>query len=133
MTYVFKIVSSPVGPLKLVASYNGLAAILWENDDPGRVPLGTLVEDPDNPILRTAAKQLDEYFAGKRKDFEVPLDFKGTLFQESVWTELRTMPFGKTRTYADIARAIGRSPASVDTATISIASEHQSNPAANDR
>lgn len=108
MTYVFKIVDSPVGPLKLVASYNGLAAILWENDDPNRVPLGTLIEDPDNPILRTAAKQLAEYFAGKRKAFDVPLDFKGTPFEESVWTELRTIPFGKTRSYADIARALGR-------------------------
>lgn len=130
MTYVFKIVSSPVGPLKLVASYKGLAAILWENDDPRRVPLGTLVEDPDNPILRTAAKQLAEYFAGKRKDFAVPLDFKGTSFQESVWTEPRTISFGKARAYADIARAIGRGPAGVDTATISIASGNPSNPAA---
>lgn len=108
MTYVFKIVSSPVGPLKLVASYKGLAAILYENDDPKRVPLGILVEDPDNPILRTAAKQLDEYFAGKREVFDVPLDFKGTPFQDSVWTELPTTPYGETRDYADIARAIGR-------------------------
>src|ERR1700754_5222411 len=112
MTYVYNFIDSPLGQLKLVASDKGLAAVLWENDDPRRVRLGPLVEDPDNRLLKEAEKQLDAYFKGKLKKFTVPLDFKGTDFQKSVWTALLTIPFGETRSYAEIARQIGRPDAS---------------------
>jgi len=112
MAYAYKSISSPVGMLKLVASERGLAAILWENDDPERVRLEPLVEDPTNPILIEAERQLASYFAGKLKAFDVPLDFKGTAFQKSVWAALLTIPFGETRSYGDIARQIGRPTAS---------------------
>ena len=112
MTYVYKFIDSPLGQLKLVASDKGLAAVLWENDDPRRVHLGPLVEDPDNRLLKEAEKQLDAYFKGKQKKFTVPLDFKGTDFQKSVWTALLTIPFGETRSYRDIARQVGN-PAAV--------------------
>jgi methylated-DNA-[protein]-cysteine S-methyltransferase len=108
MTYAFKTVATPVGELMLVASEKGLAAILWENDDPSRVRLGELVEDAANPILQAAGTQLNEYFAGTRTAFDLPLDFKGTPFQKSVWAQLLAIPFGQTRSYADIARAIGK-------------------------
>jgi len=56
--YSYKVIDSPVGELKLVASDQGLAAILWENEDPKRVRLGPLSEDPDNPILLETERQL---------------------------------------------------------------------------
>jgi methylated-DNA-[protein]-cysteine S-methyltransferase len=108
MSYAYKMIASPVGQLKLIASDKGLAAILWENEDPNRVRFGPLVESPRHPILRETERQLAQYFAGKLKAFTVPLDFKGTAFQKSVWKALLTIPFGETRTYADIARQIGR-------------------------
>jgi methylated-DNA-[protein]-cysteine S-methyltransferase len=108
MTYAFKIVSSRVGLLKLVANDLALVAILWENDDPKRVRLGSLVEDVDHPILCLAEQQLGEYFAGARKSFDLPLDFAGTPFQKKVWSELLNIPFGQTRTYGQIANAIGK-------------------------
>jgi methylated-DNA-[protein]-cysteine S-methyltransferase len=112
MTYKFKTIPSPVGALTLVASDAGLAAILWENDRPGRVKLGALEEAPDHPVLAEAERQLQGYFAGERERFDVPLDFRGTDFQKSVWAALLTIPFGETRTYAEIARQIGRPSAS---------------------
>ena len=108
MTYAFKTMPSPVGELKLVASDIGLAAVLWENDDPARVRLAPLVEEPDHPVLLEAERQLGDYFAGERENFDLPLDFRGTEFQKSVWAALLAIPFGETRSYAEIARAIGR-------------------------
>jgi methylated-DNA-[protein]-cysteine S-methyltransferase len=108
MIHAFKTMKSPVGALKLVASDAGLIAILWENDDPRRVRLGTLIEDSDHPVLVEAERQLGAYFAGARKAFDLPLDFRGTDFQKSVWAALLAIPFGETRSYAEIARAIGR-------------------------
>jgi methylated-DNA-[protein]-cysteine S-methyltransferase len=108
MAHSYKVIGSPVGELKLVACDEGLAAILWGNDNPKRVRLGALSEDPDNPILLETERQLGEYFAGKLKAFTVPLDFKGTEFQKSVWKALLTIPFGETRSYGEIARQIGK-------------------------
>lgn len=108
MPRFFKTIDSPVGTLTLVASDTGLAAILWEEDDPGRVRLGPLIEQPDNAILVETERQLRAYFAGRRKAFSLPLDFRGTAFQKSVWAALLTIPFGETRSYGDIARQIGR-------------------------
>lgn len=107
MTYFFKTFPSPVGTLKLVAGAAGLAAILWEDDAPGRVRLGDMAEDAQHPVLCEAARQLEEYFDGKRFRFELPLDAKGTPFQKQVWAALLTIPFGETRSYRDIAVQIG--------------------------
>lgn len=112
MTYAFKILPSPVGELKLVASDKGLAAILWENDRPGRVRLGPMVEDQRHPILVETERQLRDYFAGARQAFSVPLDFQGTAFQKQVWAALLAIPFGETRSYVEIARQLGRPTAS---------------------
>lgn len=112
MAYVFKWMDTPVGRLKLVAGDNGLAAILWPNDNPKRVPLGALTEGADNPFLRQTEQELAEYFAGKRSAFTVPLDFNGTDFQQSVWQALLTIPFGETRSYGQIAAQLGKPSAS---------------------
>ena len=112
MTLAFTTMLSPVGPLKLVASNAGLVAILWPDDKPGRVRLGAIAEDPNHPLLVETERQLSAYFAGTLARFDVPLDFRGTDFQRSVWEALLTIPFGETRSYAAIARHIGR-PAAV--------------------
>jgi methylated-DNA-[protein]-cysteine S-methyltransferase len=103
---------SPIGALSLVASSSGLAAVLWENDDPKRVRLGLTYEDAGDAILIETRQQLKAYFAGDLKVFTLRLDFRGTDFQKSVWEALLTIPFGETRSYSDIARQIGKPKAS---------------------
>jgi methylated-DNA-[protein]-cysteine S-methyltransferase len=98
---------SPVGQLTLVGSDRGLAAVLWEDDDPSRVRLGDIKEDANHPVLRRAQQQLEEYFAHKRRKFTIKLDPAGTDFQTRVWNALRTIPFGETRSYGQIAKQIG--------------------------
>jgi methylated-DNA-[protein]-cysteine S-methyltransferase len=103
---------SPVGVLTLVAAPEALVAILWEQDDPDRVRLGPMVERDDHPVLEATAAQLAEYFAGRRRVFDLPLEFRGTPFQQAVWNALLTIPFGETRSYGEIAHALGRPTAS---------------------
>lgn len=112
MTYYFKTIWSPVGELTLVANVEGLAAILWENDRPGRVRLGPLTEDDKHPVLIETERQLGEYFAGERREFDVPLFFAGSDFQKRVWQALLAIPFGKTRSYGEIAHQLGNAGAS---------------------
>jgi methylated-DNA-[protein]-cysteine S-methyltransferase len=108
MTYNYKMFDSPVGELKLVASEKGLVAILWENDDPKRVRVIPDVLDQKNEFLRQTERQLTEYFSRERRSFDLPLDFRGTSFQKEVWIALLGIPYGETRTYAEIARQIRR-------------------------
>ena len=112
MSLVEMAFSSPVGELTLVASDTGLVAILWEDDDPARVRLAVREARPDHPILVHATTELAAYFAGRLTQFTVPLDFRGTDFQQKVWAALQTIPFGETRSYGAIARAIGHPNAS---------------------
>jgi methylated-DNA-[protein]-cysteine S-methyltransferase len=112
MKYFYKTMQSPVGELKLVGSEKGLAAILWEGDDPRRVRLEAGPEAKQHPVLVEAERQLNEYFAGKRQAFSVALDFVGTPFQKKVWKALLEIPFGETRSYGDLARQIGNPKAS---------------------
>jgi methylated-DNA-[protein]-cysteine S-methyltransferase len=107
MNYYCKTMPSVLGKLKLVATDKGLAAILWENDNPRRVRLGSLSENKKHPILLRAERQLKEYLGGKRKVFSVRLNPLGTEFQNRVWSALKTIPFGQTRSYGQIARQIG--------------------------
>lgn len=102
---------SPVGELTLMGGDAGLAAVLWEDDRPGRVVLGP-VEDGGHPVLDQAGAQLDAYFQGRLQVFDLPLDFRGTDFQRSVWQALLDIPFGETRSYGEIARSLGRPGAS---------------------
>lgn len=66
-----------------------------------------VAEEMETPLLRTAATQLDEYFAGNRKSFSLPLMPSGTEFQKKVWSALLQIPFGETRSYEEIAEAAG--------------------------
>lgn len=100
-------IQTPVGQLILVAHDQALVAVLWENDDPTRVKLSESFEQNEHPLLVEVEKQLAEYFAGQRTQFNIPLDFQGTAFQKSVWSALLQIPFGETRSYKQIAESIG--------------------------
>ncbi len=94
--------SSPLGWLKLEATEKGLSSLIFVEKPSEK---GTIT-----PFLENAATQLKEYFEGNRKVFEIDLDFsKGTPFEQAVWQQIRTVPFGKTTTYAKLATAIGKS------------------------
>lgn len=95
---------SPVGLLDLVASDAGLQAVWWPQDARALV-LGD--RDDHHRVLVTAVRQLDEYFAGDRREFDLPLDPAGTPFQQKVWEVLRTIPYGQTITYGEQARRLG--------------------------
>lgn len=105
---------TPIGRLTLVADATGLRAVLWPDDLPARVPLdarppvtaGGAPHHPDE-VLRATSVQLDEYLAGDRREFDLPLAAAGTPFQHSVWAVLAAIPYGATMSYADQARALG--------------------------
>jgi methylated-DNA-[protein]-cysteine S-methyltransferase len=102
-------IDSPVGELRIIASERGLRAILWGAEDVARIAAiddGDLVEER-TPLLDEAVRQLQEYFAGTRRDFDLPLDPAGTPFQQSAWNVLRTIPYGKTMSYGEQARRLG--------------------------
>jgi methylated-DNA-[protein]-cysteine S-methyltransferase len=100
---------TPVGELTLVASARGLRAVLWPNERPGRVPVGkTAGHDPTaDAILASAVRELQEYFDGTRREFDLPLDPVGTDFQQQAWRVLRTIPFGETISYGEQAARLG--------------------------
>jgi methylated-DNA-[protein]-cysteine S-methyltransferase len=101
------VTDSPLGTLTVVASDDGLRAILWPADDPARVRLDTPTEDPGHRVITTAISQLAEYFAGERTEFDVPLDPVGTVFQRSAWEALRSIPYGTTVSYGEQAERMG--------------------------
>lgn len=107
MSLAYKVVKTPVGKLKLVASDKGLVAILWEKDSPRRVRLSELVADDRHPVLMETERQLGEYFSGRRKAFSVALDLRGTRFQKDVWDALLAIPYGETRSYGQLAKQLG--------------------------
>jgi len=100
-------IDSPVGQLTIVASDDGLRAILWPDDDPKRVRLADITDDPNHPVIVAAVLQLGEYFAGDRTVFDVPLDPVGTEFQRAAWDALRTIDFGTTVSYGEQAERMG--------------------------
>ena len=111
MQLVYMYMDSPVGALKLVAHDHALVAVMWDNEDHKRVRLAELIEDHQHPMLLRVKKQLEQYFAGQRQQFDLPLDFQGTDFQQQVWQALLTIPYGETRSYKDIAVQIGNEKA----------------------
>jgi methylated-DNA-[protein]-cysteine S-methyltransferase len=72
-----------------------------------RFPEQTWKRDDSAPLVAAVSRQLAEYFAGERREFDLPLDPRGTPFQKRVWSALRRIPYGKTRSYIDIARVSG--------------------------
>src|SRR5256884_4328702 len=99
---------TPVGTLTLVASDRGLRAVVWpKSSRKGTGVSGRPHRNPDHPILKTTARQLDEYFSGERSAFDIPLDLEGTRFQVAAWRSLAQIPFGTTTTYGRQAAGLG--------------------------
>ncbi|MEY2582844.1 MAG: methylated-DNA-[protein]-cysteine S-methyltransferase [Ilumatobacteraceae bacterium] len=101
--------SSPVGDLRLIAGEHGLRAILWGAEDAARIASIDEIElvEASTPVLDQAVSQLEEYFAGTRREFDLPLDAAGTPFQKSAWMVLRTIPYGETISYGQQAKQLG--------------------------
>lgn len=97
----FVVVQSPVGDLTLTEENGALTGLYF-----GRRSLEG--EEGLTALLERASRQLEEYFAGKRKQFDLPLSLRGTEFQRQVWAALRDIPYGETRSYGQIAQAVGR-------------------------
>jgi O-6-methylguanine DNA methyltransferase len=110
---------SAIGPLFLAASARGLVALEFDARLPGQQSIrpnprhlreekkGITFEHSPR-VMRPYLTELEEYFAGQRREFTFPLDLRGTDFQLACWRALVAIPYGETRTYADIARAVGK-------------------------
>lgn len=111
-TLFYSRVNSPVGPLLVGVSQRGLVMLSFGKELPERLA-GVRVEWQESAgATAKVRRELDEYFAGKRKKFSVPLDLRGTEFQRKCWEELLRIPHGEARSYGEIARAVGRPNAS---------------------
>jgi methylated-DNA-[protein]-cysteine S-methyltransferase len=102
-TTVWDVYESPLGPLTIQARSRGLTGLAFPGcterlDEHRRAP----------DLLARAVAQLDEYFAGQRRIFDLPLGLDGTQFQQRVWQQLRQIPYGTTTTYTKLAHSVGR-------------------------
>jgi methylated-DNA-[protein]-cysteine S-methyltransferase len=104
----YDVMNSPVGKLTIITSPEGLHAILWDNDHKEVNKISSLFRQSRNEqtIIETK-KQLQEYFAGKRKKFDLPLVINGTDFQIQCWQQLLKIPYGKTVSYGEQAEKVG--------------------------
>jgi methylated-DNA-[protein]-cysteine S-methyltransferase len=107
MTFSYKEINSPVGKLKIIAGPKTLVAIEWEGERGNRKQQGSMKLEPRHPILLETERQLGEYFAGTRTRFDLPLETRGSDFENKVWRALEKIPYGKTRSYLDLAKTIG--------------------------
>ena len=103
----FVVIPSPIGPLALTSGGAGLSAVYIEAQ--GRSPVRTLLWQEDRSLFEDASRQLAEYFAGRRRVFDVPLEVtRGTAQQRDVWRALLSIPYGETVSYGEVARRVGR-------------------------
>jgi methylated-DNA-[protein]-cysteine S-methyltransferase len=93
---------SPLGVLQVKANDQGLTAINYYDDNPSES-----IGRPQQRVLTKTIAQLNEYFDGKRKSFDIPLVLKGTDFQQKVWRQLQEIPYGQTITYSELAARLG--------------------------
>ena len=102
------IVESPLGVLIVTAQEGSVCSIALAKDGSGEAT----TKNADSEVLRQVARELNEYFAGKRTEFTFPMRAEGTPFQQKVWQALREIPYGQTRAYGEIASTIGQAKAS---------------------
>lgn len=114
-TIIYKIIESPVG--EFIAGATERGCCLFEFCDRGgfeRIRMRMLkrynreVKEGSNSLLNEIEKQSNEYFSGTRKEFDFPIDQKGTAFEKSVWNALMKIPYGETRSYGEIAKQLGK-------------------------
>lgn len=115
----YRILDTPIGALRLVSNGSRLVKVEFA----GRYTSGEADSGTDDSLLALAASQFGEYFAGRRKRFDLPLAPTGTPFQRTVWAALADIPWGEVRSYRDIAIAIGR-----PTAVRAVGAANGSNP-----
>jgi methylated-DNA-[protein]-cysteine S-methyltransferase len=106
MTTVYQHFDTPIGVLTLAADDSGLLRI--DFPPPRLPPAGATWREGSNAVIAETRRQLEEYFAGSRRTFDLPLAPQGTRFQRSVWTELAAIPYGRTWSYRDLAERIGK-------------------------
>lgn len=102
-------IKTPMGPLFVVASDRGIRGFYWKKQN---IKNGSPVQKSIDSVLSLCEKQLQEYFSGKRKTFDMPLDLIGTEFQKTVWRELLKIPHGTTISYGALAARIRNPKAS---------------------
>ncbi len=108
LTLYYSRMESPIGPLVIGVSDDGLALIEWDRGDfPESRLAKTAHWEESEERTAQARRELREYFSGKRRIFDVKLDLRGTEFQKKCWRALLKIPYGQTRTYAQIAKAVG--------------------------
>ena len=98
----FFVYPTAVGPVTVTCSDGAVTGLCYGCRPPAEG------EEWESPLSRRCREQLEEYFAGRRKTFDIPLDPAGTPFQKAVWQALQAIPYGQTCSYADIAAYIGR-------------------------
>ena len=96
---------SPIGMLYILEEDKKIVAINYNKKEKNTI-------EKETELLKRTIQELEEYFEGKRKKFDVPLNPKGTEFMKKVWDELLKIPYGKTKTYGEIAKSIGNPKAS---------------------
>lgn len=117
MTIAYLHHDSPIGPLMIAVSERGLRALYMQQHRhvPDAVPADWVTaggfDGPQRALLDRAVRQLDEYFAGTRVDFDLPVDVEGSAFQRTVWGGLSRIPYGATVSYGELARRIGHAKA----------------------
>lgn len=94
--------NSPLGIIKITGDDSSVSEIDFVDEN-----IDDLPDNSKSPVLNKCASQLEEYFAGKRNSFDVPLDLKGTPFQKKVWEALKRIPYGETRSYQDVGTMTG--------------------------
>lgn len=108
----YAVIDTPLGHALAVAQSTAAAGRLielsqFDSEDDAELAVASrhpgAVHEPDHPLLRETREQLDEYFAGDRRDFDLPLETRGTDFQRRVWQRLQDIPYGETRSYRELA------------------------------
>lgn len=95
-------IATPLGPMLAVEEEGFLTALDFVKDN------DISEHQDDSPLLLRVKEELTQYFAGQRREFSIPLKPRGTAFQQAVWAQLQVIPYGQTRSYADVAQTIGK-------------------------
>ncbi|MGD6975391.1 methylated-DNA--[protein]-cysteine S-methyltransferase [Bacillus altitudinis] len=103
----YTVYTAPIGALYILEKDGAIIEVKFDDESFFVKKQRDRFKQEDTPVLKEAKKQLDEYFKGDRKVFDLPLKQAGSPFQEQVWEALSTIPYGESKSYADIAEAIG--------------------------
>ncbi|AKC65725.1 MULTISPECIES: methylated-DNA--[protein]-cysteine S-methyltransferase [Bacillus] len=103
----YTVYTAPIGALYILEKDGAIIEVKFDDESFLVKEQRDHFKQEDTPVLKEAKKQLDEYFKGDRKVFDLPLKQAGSPFQEQVWEALSTIPYGESKSYADIAEAIG--------------------------